>query len=149
LPSQSGSYQVTATFPITVPNNNGGPTCNETSTTLTRNVTVNALPTCSITGNNTVCPGSTNVYTGSAGMSSYQWSIIGSGSISGLSTNPSVNVVAGSTCGSYTLTLAITDGNGCSNTCNQTINITDNTAPSISATGNSLNAWLQSNSFRY
>ena len=65
-PAQSGSYQVTIVFPITVPNNNGGnpATCTETSS-LVRNVTVNPKPvanTASITKCSTTPGGTTAVF---------------------------------------------------------------------------------------
>ncbi|TMI86842.1 MAG: hypothetical protein E6H06_20405, partial [Bacteroidetes bacterium] len=74
-------------------------------------VTVNTLPTCSITPNTNVCPGSTNTYTYSGGTSglTYSWSVTNA-TISGSSTSSSVQVVAGNTCnGSFTVNLNITD----------------------------------------
>jgi hypothetical protein len=94
-------------------------------------VTVNPLPVCSITGIDNVCPGSTNVYSAPTGMTTYSWSISGGGTISGATNGQTVSVVAGATCGSYTLTLTITDGNGCSNTCSQTFSVTDTVNPVI------------------
>lgn len=79
-------------------------------------LTVNALPSCSISGPGAVCANSTDTFTGPAGMTSYQWSITaGTATINGSSTNQSVSVSAPSN-GSYTLTLVINDGT-CPNTC--------------------------------
>ncbi len=100
----------------------------------TATVNVNPLPACSITGNNNVCPASTNTYSAPAGMANYSWSISGNGTISGATNLQNVSVIASGTCGTYTLTLTITDGNGCINTCNQTYTISDNINPTISLT---------------
>ena len=100
----------------------------------TASVNVNPLPACSITGNNNVCPASTNTYSAPAGMTIYSWSISGNGTISGATNLQNVSVIAGGTCGTHTLTLTITDGNGCINTCNQTYTISDNINPTISLT---------------
>ena len=87
-------------------------------------VTVNELPVCSITGNNNICPNSTNTYSGPLGMSTYTWSISGNGTISGATNGQTVSVLANNSCGSFTLTLIITDANGCTSTCSQTFDIT-------------------------
>ncbi len=72
-------------------------------------LTVNALPSCSISGPGSVCGNSTDTYMGPAGMASYQWSIsAGSASINGNSTDQSVSVSAPSN-GSYTLSLIVND----------------------------------------
>ena len=96
-------------------------------------ITVNQLPVCAITGNNNVCPGSTNTYSAPPGMSIYNWSISGNATISGATNGQTVSVLANNSCGSFTLTLTITDGNGCTNTCRQTFDITDTTPPVITA----------------
>jgi hypothetical protein len=92
---------------------------------------VTALPACSISGNNNVCPGSTNTYSAPAGMTSYSWSVTaGSATISGPSNGQTVSVIAPAICGSYTLGLAIVN-NSCSSTCAQTFNAADSTIPVI------------------
>jgi len=95
-------------------------------------VTVNSLPSCTISGNNNVCPGSPNTYIGpiAAGLT-YQWSVTGNGSISGSSTNSTVSVVAGTTCNSYSINLTVTDANTCTSSCSQTYSVTDNTPPTF------------------
>src|SRR6185369_13940135 len=136
-PAESGSYSVTVVFPITVPNNNGVSvtTCSETST-LVRDLTVNASPTCSISPTVDVCPNSTVTYSAPASMTTYGWTVTGSGTISGSTSSQNLTVVAANSCNSsYTLTLSVTDGNGCSSTCNQTINVIDVTAPTIGSAG--------------
>ena len=97
-------------------------------------VTVYELPVCSITGNDNVCPGSTNTYSAPAGMSMYNWSITGNATIPGATNGQTVSVVANNTCGSYTLTLVITNTNGCTSTCEKTFEITDTQAPSVTGT---------------
>jgi hypothetical protein len=117
-------------YRLRIPNNGS---CNQALSNVI-SVTVNAPPSCSITGNNGICPSTTNSYSATAGMTSYTWSISGSGTISGSATASSVSVVAGSTCGTYTLNVTITDANTCTSSCSQTFNITDNTPPTF--TGN-------------
>ena len=91
-------------------------------------VTVNALPVCSITGVNNICPNSTgNVFTGPAGMVTYSWSIT-NGTIVGSPSGQTVTVTAGSVCSTpVTLSLTINNAN-CSNTCTKTVNLQDITA---------------------
>ncbi len=57
-------------------------------------------------------------------MSTYSWSISGNATISGATNGQTVSVLANNSCGSFTLTLTITDANGCTSTCNQTFDIT-------------------------
>ncbi len=100
------------------------------SQSVCRDVTVKPLPTCAITGNNAVCPGSTNTYTAPAIAGyTYVWTISGGATISGSATGQTVTVVANGTCGVYTLTL-VTTLDGCASApCTQIVNIVDNTAP--------------------
>jgi hypothetical protein len=102
----------------------------------TASVVVNALPSCSITGTSgPVCVGSSNSFTAPAGMSTYSWSISGNGTILGSSSSQNVTVIAGNTCNaSFTLNLTITNSNGCSSTCQTTVNVNDITAPTITGT---------------
>ena len=99
-------------------------------------VIVNALPACSITGlDGPVCPSSSNNYTAPVGMTTYLWSISDNGSIPGATNQQNVSVTAGSNCNqSFTLTLVITDGNGCSSSCQKIVSVTDNTAPTLTGT---------------
>jgi len=97
-------------------------------------VTVNPNPVCSITGSNSVCENSLgHIYSGPGGMSSYLWSISGNGSINGSNTGSSVTVDAGLG-GSFTLSLAITDANGCTNVgaCDKMVTVNANPVCSIS-----------------
>jgi peroxiredoxin len=92
-------------------------------------------PVCSISGPDPVCEGTSNVYSAPAGMNSYAWSItVGNGtvaSINGSSTGQTVTVdaLAG---GNYTLSLTITDVNGCVVNCSEMLTVTPGPACSIS-----------------
>src|SRR5262249_47444535 len=59
--SQAGTYTLTTT-------NASGCT-----STCTRTLTVNSPPTCSITGNDTICQGGSTSFSGPAGMTTYAW----------------------------------------------------------------------------
>lgn len=78
------------------------------------NVTVNALPVVSVSGNFSICPGVQTVLTASGGVS-YSWS-------DGLGTNPSVSV---SPVSDYTYYVTATDANGCSNSSSANITLYD------------------------
>jgi hypothetical protein len=58
-------------------------------------------------------------------MTGYLWTISGNGTISGAANAQTVSVISGNTCNSYTLTIRVTDANGCTNTCNQVVTVTD------------------------
>ena len=95
-------------------------TQNGLSSTCSKNVNVNAVPNCTISGPSSVTTGSTgNTFVALVGMSSYNWSITGNGAIVGSTTGQSVSVTAGVS-GSFTLSL--TAGlNGCFSTCVLTV----------------------------
>lgn len=118
--TSSGSYTVAVTI-------NG---CSATSSPVI--VTVNPLPVCSINGSSEVCPLNNASFSAPAGMSSYSWSVTGAGTIPGSSTSSSVMVLADGVCGSsYTITLIVTNSNGCSTSCIKTVTIEDNIAPTL------------------
>ncbi len=119
----AGTYTLT----LTITDGNG---C---MSTCMQGVTVNSLPACSITGPTAVCTSTTgHAYSGPAGMTSYAWTISGNGAINGASNAQNVTVDAGAA-GTYTLTLTIIDGNGCTSTCMQ--GVTVNALPACSITG--------------
>lgn len=100
-------------------------------------VTQHPAPPCIINGANPVCPGSSNVYMGPlpSQVGSYSWSITGDGSITGAITNDTVTVMAGNTCGSYTLQLITTTTDGkVKDTCSLVVNVKDTIAPVLSGT---------------
>ena len=104
-------------------------------------VTITDLP-CLISGPDNICPGSADSYSGTPGMDSYSWSIVGNATISGSATGQTVSVIAENTCGSYTLSLTITKSNG-SLTCSQNFSATDVTAPTWTTAIGALNVTLQ------
>ncbi|MCP3902959.1 MAG: PKD domain-containing protein [Planctomycetes bacterium] len=96
-------------------------------------VTVNPPPVCDIDGPPALCQGTSGVYTGPAGMASYQWSTLGGcGTIISPPTNPSVQIQFPTT-GVCTVQLTIVDTNGCTNTC--TFPVTVNPPPACDITG--------------
>ncbi|TWF40497.1 putative secreted protein (Por secretion system target) [Chitinophaga polysaccharea] len=100
-------------------------------------VTQHPAPPCIINGPNPVCPGSSNVYMGPlpSQVGSYSWSITGDGSITGAMSNDTVTVMAGNTCGSYTLQLITTTSDGkVKDTCSLMVNVKDTIAPVLSGT---------------
>ena len=92
----SGDYYVTNT-------NDCG---TDTSNVIT--VIVNPLPVCTITGDLTICEGSTTELCAPAGASSYLWS-----------NGATTACITVSTAGAYSVT--VTDANGCSSTCSATV----------------------------
>ena len=95
-------------------------------------VTINALPSAYITGDWVVCPGSDNLYDGNAGMTGYDWSITGNGTLPGATNLQQVSVTAGNTCAdTYNLLLMVTDNNGCNGTADELILVDDVDNPVI------------------
>ncbi len=103
----SGIYTVTVTD------------INGCSGTATYNLTVNSLPTPSITGNSTICADTVSVLDAGSGYIIYNWN-------TGVS---SQSITANST-GTYTVT--VTDGNGCTGTASATLLVNPLPSPSIS-----------------
>lgn len=97
-------------------------------------VKINATPECSILGSNPLCPGSTgNSFVAPTGMSSYLWSASGNGSIVGSKTSSTVEITAGMANNSpLTLNLTFTNSSGCSASCQEVIQVEDNTPPTFS-----------------
>ncbi|WP_348813564.1 PKD domain-containing protein [Flavobacterium maritimum] len=95
----AGTYNLT----LTVTDANG---CQDTDTV---QLVVNPNPECSITGEQTICSGSSSIFTATAGMASYSWT----GPVGFTpATTQSITV---SIAGIYEVT--ITDANGCSSKC--------------------------------
>ena len=119
-PTTSGSY----TIQVELRNDSGiVTTCEET---------INVIEIeCDIAGDLEVCPNSTNnVYSAPEGYTSYQWSILGNGTINGLSTNQTVSVDA-TDCGEFTLSLTITNEAGCESSCEYVVAVSDIEPPVI------------------
>ena len=114
--SQTASVGTSANYIVTVTDANG---CTGTAS---MNVTVNALPTPSITGLTSICQGNSTTLDAGTGYSTYQWSN-NLGSFQTASTGNG---------GSYTVT--VTDSNGC--TGSASVSVTVNALPTPSITGN-------------
>jgi hypothetical protein len=129
--STPGTYTVTYTIPASAG-------CS--AVLVTTSVTINSLPTCSITGADQVCPFSTsNIFTATSGMSGYAWTISGNGSISGPADGSNITVTAGSNCNStFTLSVTITDSHGCVSSCSKIVLVQDLTPPFISSCPSSI-----------
>ncbi|HET6767926.1 MAG TPA: hypothetical protein VFH08_11025 [Chitinophagaceae bacterium] len=102
------------TYNVTVSNTSG---C---ESTCSRTLTVNAAPTCNITGNNTICSYQSASFTASGG-GTYLWS-------TGATTAVISNLTAAAT---YSVT--VTSGAGCTSTCSRTLTV--NNPPSCNITG--------------
>lgn len=126
------SPPVTTTYTLSTSITTPYGTCPLGSGTIT--VTVNQLPACDIIGqDSTLCTETQNLYSAPAGMRIYSWSITGNGVILSGASSQNVVVRSGNICNSpFTLSLTITDNNGCTNTCSRTILVNDITPPVIS-----------------
>jgi hypothetical protein len=94
---------------------------NNCTNTTTTNITVNALPTVSISGTGTVCSGSPLNLTGS-GANTYSWST--GATTASIAVSPTINT---------TYTITGTDLNGCKGIATKSINVTPLPTVSISA----------------
>ena len=92
-----------------------GAPCSFNTTCATVTVTVNPLPVITISGNNSVMPGSTdNVYTTESGMSNYVWMVSGGGTItSGGGASDNTVTVTWNTPGSQTVSVNYINVNNC------------------------------------
>lgn len=118
--STTGSKQVTVSYT----NANG---CTSQSPA-SYAVTINPLPVPTVSGNNSVCKSSTNVYTTQSGMTNYIWTISSGGTIvSGAGTN-AITVLWNAT-GSQWVAATYTNANGCLPQAPVTFNVTVNPAP--------------------
>ncbi|MCX6304382.1 MAG: T9SS type A sorting domain-containing protein [Bacteroidetes bacterium] len=101
------------------------------------NVTVNAVPTPTITGPNSVCQGASATYTTQTGMTNYVWVVSGGGTITAGGTSTSNTVtVTWNTVGAQTVTVNYTSV--CPGATPATYNVTVNAAPvpTIGSTNN-------------
>ncbi|QJB36978.1 T9SS type A sorting domain-containing protein [Chitinophaga oryzae] len=133
VPPSTGTFQ----FVVTATDKNG---CSGKDTVVITVVQHPEAP-CLIDGPDPVCPGSVNVYQGPlSGVGSYKWSITGNGSITGATTKDTVTVMAGNTCGAYTLQLMTTSPDGkVTKTCEHTFYVKDTIAPVLSGTAADVN----------
>jgi hypothetical protein len=127
----AGAAPVVATVQVVETPGNAGNTCTGTSTF---NVTVNPLPSVSISGPAQVCQNSSASYTITPAQNglSYAWNVTGANSFTGQGTG-TVNVAWGTSNGSIALTVTNT-ATGCTNTAlnnNYAVTATANPTPSI------------------
>ncbi|MEI7664374.1 MAG: hypothetical protein WCK34_19355, partial [Bacteroidota bacterium] len=97
---------------VTVNYEDGG--CSAASPTV-KNVTVHALPVPVIAGGSTACgiPSSGNIYSTTAGMTGYTWTVSSGGTIDSGDGTESISVTWATT-GTKTVTVTYVDANGCS-----------------------------------
>ncbi|MCF8243676.1 MAG: hypothetical protein K9J37_04680 [Saprospiraceae bacterium] len=112
-------------------------------------------PSCIISGPANVCPNQTGiVFSGPAGMDSYQWTIMGNGTIVGSTTAQTVTVDAAGVCGGgFSLSLAVEQFT-CVNQCMVNVTVSDPTPPTVTCPApisltacpsqltNSFNTWI-------
>jgi len=99
------------------------------------NVTVNPLPTPTITGPNSVCVNSTgNVYTTETGMTNYSWTVSAGGTITSGSTSNAITVTW-STTGAKTVSVNYYNANNCTAANPTVYNVTVNPLPVPTITG--------------
>ena len=103
----------TRTYIVTVTNANG---CTATAS---RTVTVNALPTANITGNNVICVGESTTLTATGGVS-YAWNTNPVQTTAAITVSPIVTT---------TYVVTVTNANGCTATASRTVNVNSNTTP--------------------
>ncbi len=123
-PPSTGIFQ----FVVTVTDAAG---CTDKDTVVIT-VTQHADPPCVIDGPDPVCPGSSNVYTGPdpSLVSFFQWSVTGNGTITGDTDKGTVTILAGNTCGPYTIQLITATPDGkVKDTCTRVVQVQDNEKP--------------------
>ena len=98
-------------------------------------VTVNALPTPTITGPSTACTNTAgNIYTTQAGMSNYVWTVSAGGTITAGSTSNAITVTW-NTAGAQSVTVNYTNANGCTAATPTSYPVTVNARPTPTLTG--------------
>ncbi len=112
-------------------NSNG---CSATAQT-DQSITINALPTPTITPSTAVCSGATgNVYTTQSGMTNYLWTVTGGSVTAGGGTSDNTVTVTWGAAGTGHVKVNYTNANGCTATAQTDQNITINALPSPTVT---------------
>ncbi|MDD2964862.1 MAG: T9SS type A sorting domain-containing protein [Bacteroidales bacterium] len=122
--------QTAGTYTVSGTNSSG-------TTTMTGNAVVvaNPLPVPTISGDNNVCAGETNVvYSTEAGMAGYIWTISAGGTITAGSGTNSI-MVTWSTAGNQSVSVNYTNSNSCTAVSPTTYNVTVNALPVPGITG--------------
>jgi gliding motility-associated-like protein len=110
----------------------GAGVCAASTATDVFDLTVNPLPVPTITGSNSVCLNSVQIYTTEAGMSAYSWSIIGGVITSGATTH--TITVTWNTAGAQSISVNYTNGNSCTGAAPTALAVTVNPSPTTSIT---------------
>jgi len=113
--SQSITAALSGTYSVTVTDANG---CTGTASV---NLTVNALPTPSISGTTTLCQGQTTTLNAGGPYAGYAWS-----------TAASTQSISTGNAGTFTVT--VTDANGCTGSASTAVTVNPNPSPSITGT---------------
>jgi len=106
------------------------------TSSMTVNVTVNPLPTPTISGLASVCANSTgNVYTTESGMTAYNWNIVGGTITAGSTTNTAT--ITWTSVGTGTISVNYNNSNGCTSVIATVKNVTVNPLPVPTISGSS------------
>jgi len=104
-----------------------------------RNDTVNALPVPTISGNTSVCINSTeNVYTTEAGMTAYNWNIVGGTITSGGTATDNTATITWTASGAESISVNYLNSNGCTASSATVYNVTVSPSPVPTISGNTL-----------
>ena len=118
------------TYTVHVTSTTNGYTCSDNVV-----VTVNPLPTPTITGTTTVCQGpSGHIYSTQSGMTNYIWTITGGTITSGGTTSSSTATVTWTTAGTGHLYINYTNSNGCTAVTPTDYQVTVNPSPNADFT---------------
>ncbi|NVO11007.1 MAG: hypothetical protein HXX16_13685 [Bacteroidales bacterium] len=101
-----------------------------------KSVTINALPTPTISGPTSACVGSTgNTYTTQTGMTAYSWTLTGGAITAGGTTTSSSVTVTWGAAGTGHVKVNYTNTNGCTAAAQTDMSVTINSAPAIATNG--------------
>ncbi|MEO8148643.1 MAG: hypothetical protein ABI723_13440, partial [Bacteroidia bacterium] len=112
--TQCITVSTAATYTVTITNQYG---C---SSSCSKTLTLKALPTCTITGNGSICPGGSTQWCAPAGLAFYLWS-----------TGATTQCITVSASGTYYVT--VTSTNGCTKSCSKSLTLY--TIPTCAITG--------------